>query len=183
MIGRGFHWGMGEVGVGLLLAAIATGGSNELDLALVAGGAVLILLALRWPQRLANVVLRGINALIERIRNDQDAATAIRLCRQAAAAISMLPTRETGEVGWTQLLPRIVSSRADSEAGSIYKKRHRAATIHAIEVALGAGAVDNGALQLAESAHVDTELMELKAELLRIVLELGFGAEPHTAKA
>ncbi len=76
-----------------------------------------------------------------------------------------------------------MSSRSLSEAGAIYQRRHRTATIYAVRVALRAGAADNGVLYLAENAHVDNELLELKAELLRLVLELSQGPEFQPVKA
>jgi hypothetical protein len=168
-----FHWGMAGVGATLLVAALAPGGSKELDIVLLLGSAFLILFALRWPQRTAGVIAKGVNAVAERIRRDQNATTAIRLCQAAIAAISGLPIRESGELKMWQLL----RSRWISEAGALYKRRHRAATIDAVRAALRAGAADNGALQLAENAHWDAELLELKAELLRIVFELDHGTE------
>jgi hypothetical protein len=125
------------------------------------------------------MVLKGINAVFEKNRSDRNAATAIRLCQAAIAAISGLPVRETGELKLWQLL----RSRWVSEAGATYRRRHRAATIDAIRAALRAGARDNGALQLAENAHWDAELLELKAELLRIVFELDQGTELLPARA
>jgi hypothetical protein len=170
---------MGGIGATVLLATLAPGLSRGLEIALLVGGGLLILLALRWPQWLIGLLLRGINAVFEKSRSDQNAATALRLCRAAVATISGLPIRETGELKLWQLL----RSRWISEAGAIYRKRHRAATIEAIRAALRAGALDKGALQLAENAHWDAELLELKAELLRIVLELDQGAELLPASA
>jgi hypothetical protein len=174
---------MGGVGATLVAAAAAPGGRKDFDAAMLIGGTILIFLALGWLQWLVAIAFKGINRVAEKARSDQDAATAIRLLRSAIGEISTLPIRETGEMKWAQLLPMLMSSRSISEAGTIYRRRHRAATIHAIRVALRAGAIDNGALQLAEQAHVDTELLELKAELLRIVLELSQGPEFQPAKA
>jgi hypothetical protein len=164
---------MGGIGATVLLATLAPGISRGLEITLLAAGALLTLFALRLPQRLMSVLLRGINAVVEKSRSDQSAVIAIRLCQAAIKAISSLPIRETGEWKFWQLL----RSRWTSEAGAIYKKRHRAATIDAIRAALRAGALDNGVLQLAENAHWDAELLELKAELLRIVFELNERAE------
>lgn len=170
---------MAGIGATLLVAALTPGGSKDLDLTLLIGSALLILFGLRWPQRMLRTVAKGVNSLAERIKSDQDAATAVHLCRAAVADLESLPIRETGELKLWQLL----RSRWISEAGGIYRRRHRAATVNAVRSALRAGAADKGALQLAESAHLDTELLELRAELFRIVLELSQGIELQPASA
>jgi hypothetical protein len=99
---------------------------------------------------------------------------AIRLCRKSVADIDALPIRETSELSWAGRLPIPTPNRSQT-AVSLYLRRHRAATAHAIQVALKAGADDEGAMQLAESPGVDADLLALKAELLRMALELSQG--------
>ena len=171
--GDRIHWGMAGAGITVALAALAdAAGSQSGDIALYAAAALLVALALKLPQRGLFAIVRALEGQIRVARNEQDASLAVRLCQDGVAILSALPLRETGERAWSIVLASITAGLGQSEAVAIYEAQHRATIVHAVRAAMAAGARDKGSLQLAESPRSDVDLLELKAELLRMVVEL-----------
>ncbi len=167
------HWGKISVGVSVLIAGLATPGLSTVWRIAVSGtGGLLLLFAVGVPQRSGREAIRAVDAHIRKTRAEHDTATASQLLRNAADELSSLPTQEIGEIQGIGFLASVNKKLALRKAIAIYRRRHQAATIHAIETGLSVGAKDDGALQLAQRAASDTDLLTLEVKLFRMALEL-----------
>jgi hypothetical protein len=135
-------------------------------------GCLFVLLAIGLPRRLAREAVRAFDAHSRKARREHDTATASQLLRNAADELSSLPTRDIGEVPGLGVFALVKKSFTLRKAMATYRRKHQAATVYAVETGLSAGAKDSGALQLAQSAANNTDLLALEVELFRMALEL-----------
>jgi hypothetical protein len=163
---------MAGIGITLICAALARlGPSKGWNIAVGAIGGLLVLLALGLPQRLGRGVIRGFDAHVRQAHQESDAAAASLLLLTAGKDLSSLPTRSSTEIPGMGLFSGL-ANWGQPEAVKTYWRHHSAATIYAIEAGLDAGVKDKGALQLAQSAQSNTDLLALEAELFKMALEL-----------
>lgn len=168
---RAIRWEV--AGVGISIAALAVPDlSDAARIALCAVGVFLVLLALGWPQRALAKLTRIFEQHVGVARREQASATACRLLRDAAEELSVLTAREADGTLAAGFLGAMIRGRGQQQAIVAYRRNLRTTVVRAVEAGLSAGARDEGAMRLAESAASGTDLLELKAEILRMVVEL-----------
>jgi hypothetical protein len=163
---------MGGVGVGLIGLGLARlPHSKGWNLAAIVGGGLLVLFATGLPQELTGRTVRAFDAHVRRAHREDDAAAASKLLFEGGECLSLLPTRTSAEIVGFGFLEAIANKLKPSPIGT-YQRQHRAAIVHAVEAGVDAGATDEGALQLAQNAQSNADLLALEAKMFKMALEL-----------
>jgi len=166
-------WEAVGIAIALILAVVNPDPTTKV--VLIAGGTLLLLVALRLPQRLGRAILRTAVDLTRTVQSEYQTATAIHDCETAITGLSGLlsfPSRVDEGRLRLQLGRLQIGGVTPRSAVHTYRTEHRASIVVAVEEALAAGAIDNGILTRARDPRSTIDLHELLAGLVRMVGEL-----------
>lgn len=165
----GIHWDVLSVALAIAGFAIALPRlPTAWKLCLIAVAAGMFLFAVGLPQRTSRSAVKAVINFARSDWNARRSGDAMRLLEavtdELAAQLSALGTRRRG-------LSSVLRPGAHPAVAE-YQWRHRHAVVHAVGVAIEAGAQDEGMIGLAQRPRDIADLHALLAGLRRMTLEL-----------
>lgn len=164
------HWGLLSVALvplSILAAKLDFPRTVVITMTVLAGMAVF--LALGLLQRVSRMASDAFSGYMHRLMHAHRAREAQIRCSEAAEVIQRLLAGSERNGGFFPVHSTRIRGR---QIIGVYERLHRASVVHAVELAIDAGATDEGTLALAEHPRDIAALNALQAGLLRMVMGL-----------